>query len=70
LAVSDKTNLRVVETVDIENKASIELLKCIGFRREGHFIENTWSKGKWGSEFQFAMLKSEWKRKNLPLIKK
>ena len=51
---------RVVETVDAENIASINLLKSIGFRQEGHFIENIFFKGKWGSELQFAMLKREW----------
>lgn len=51
---------RVVEIVDAENTASINLLKSIGFRQEGHFIENIFFKGKWGSEFQYAMLKREW----------
>lgn len=51
---------RVVEIVDTENTSSISLLKSIGFRKEGHFIENIFFKGKWGSEFQFAMLKREW----------
>lgn len=51
---------RVVEIVDAENIASINLLKSIGFRQEGHFIENIFFKGKWGSEYQYAMLKREW----------
>ena len=51
---------RVVEIVDAENIASIHLLKSVGFRQEGHFIENIFFKGKWGSEFQYAMLKREW----------
>lgn len=51
---------RVVEIVDTENIASINLLKSIGFKQEGHFIENVFFKGKWGSEFQYAMLKREW----------
>ncbi|KRB56109.1 GCN5 family acetyltransferase [Flavobacterium sp. Root186] len=51
---------RVVEIVDAENIASINLLKSIGFRQEGYFIENIFFKGKWGSEFQYAMLKKEW----------
>lgn len=55
---------RVVETVDAENLASINLLKSAGFRQEGHFIENIFFKGKWGSEFQFAMLKKEWSEGN------
>jgi ribosomal-protein-alanine N-acetyltransferase len=62
-----KKNLhRVVEIVDVENTASINLLKSIGFRLEGHFIENIFFKGKWGSEFQFALLRDEWlKRKSI-----
>jgi len=51
---------RVTEIVDVENKASINLLKSLNFRQEGHFIENIFFKGKWGSEFQFALLKKEW----------
>ncbi|HOZ96721.1 MAG TPA: GNAT family protein [Niabella sp.] len=55
---------RVVEIVDTENKASINLLRSTGFRQEGHFIENIFFKGKWGSEYQFAMLKREWVQLN------
>lgn len=51
---------RVVEIVDAENIGSINLLKSTGFRQEGHFIENIFFKGKWGSEYQYAMLKREW----------
>lgn len=51
---------RVVETADAENIASINMLKSVGFRQEGYFIENIFFKGKWGSEVQFAMLKREW----------
>jgi ribosomal-protein-alanine N-acetyltransferase len=54
---------RITEIVDAENGASIHLLKSLNFKQEGHFIENIFFKGKWGSEFQFAMLKSEWKDK-------
>ncbi len=53
---------RVKEIVDVENIASIKLMESIGFRKEGHFIENIFFKGKWGSEFQYAMLHSEWKK--------
>lgn len=51
---------RVVEIVDAENIASIKLLESLGFKKEGHFVENIFFKGKWGSEFQYAMLKSEY----------
>lgn len=55
---------RVVEVVDAKNIASINLLKSSGFKQEGHFIENIFFKGKWGSEFQYAMLKREWDERN------
>jgi RimJ/RimL family protein N-acetyltransferase len=51
---------RITEIVDAENAASIQLLKSVGFKQEGHFIENVFFKGKWGSEFQYAMLRKEW----------
>ena len=57
----DEKNLhRVVEIVDAENVASIKLLESTGFKKEGHFIENIFFKGKWGSEYQYAMLQREW----------
>lgn len=56
----DKQLHRVVETVDAENAASINLLERLHFRKEGHFIENIFFKGKWGSELQYAMLRREW----------
>jgi RimJ/RimL family protein N-acetyltransferase len=54
---------RIVEIVDTENIASINLLTSAGFRQAGHFIENIFFKGNWGSEFQYAMLRSEWNAK-------
>jgi len=45
--------------VDTQNIASIQLLKSVGFRQEGHFIENIFFKVKWGNEYQYAMLKKE-----------
>jgi len=57
----DKIDIhRVVAIADTENTASILLFERLGFRREGHFIENIFFKGKWGSEIQFALLKREW----------
>jgi [ribosomal protein S5]-alanine N-acetyltransferase len=51
---------RLVEVVDIENQAPIAMLKSLSFRLEGQFLESTFLKGKWTSEFVFAMLKKEW----------
>lgn len=55
---------RIQEIVDAENAASIRLLESTGFRKEGHFIENIFFKGKWGSEMQYALLKKEWGSKS------
>lgn len=51
---------RVFAITDCENLASVALLSRLGMRREGHYIENIWFKGKWGDEYQYAMLQSEW----------
>ena len=51
---------RVCETVDARNTASIQLLRSLGFREEGHFIQNIFFKGAWGSEYVFALLRREW----------
>ena len=56
---------RVVEIVDAENIAAIRLFRSLGFKREGHFVENIFFKGKWGSEIQFAMLKKDWTEKRV-----
>jgi RimJ/RimL family protein N-acetyltransferase len=54
---------RVVAECDVENTASANLLKRLGFRCEAHLVKNIWFKGGWGSEYHFAMLENEWERK-------
>jgi [ribosomal protein S5]-alanine N-acetyltransferase len=56
---------RIEETVDAENLASIRMMESLRFRKEAHFIENIFFKGKWGSELQFAMLRREWEQLTL-----
>ncbi|MBU2178129.1 MAG: GNAT family N-acetyltransferase [Gammaproteobacteria bacterium] len=51
---------RVVATTDVNNVASYRLLEKLGFRREGHFIQNIFFKGAWGDEYQYALLGSEY----------
>jgi RimJ/RimL family protein N-acetyltransferase len=51
---------RVVAVADCENERSVALLERLGMRREGHFVENIWFKGAWGSEYLYAMLRREW----------
>lgn len=52
---------RIVAETDVKNQASINTLERLGFRREGHFVENVWHKGNWASEYHFALLEREWK---------
>ena len=59
---SEKGIHRIEETVDAENLASVRMMESLSFRKEAHFIENTFFKGKWGSEYQFAMLRREWEK--------
>jgi RimJ/RimL family protein N-acetyltransferase len=54
---------RVIAITDCENARSIALLDRLGMRREGHFVENIWFKGKWGSEYLYAILRDEWLEK-------
>jgi RimJ/RimL family protein N-acetyltransferase len=51
---------RVVAITDCENERSIALLARLGMRREGHFVQNIWFKGRWGDEYLYAVLREEW----------
>ena len=51
---------RIVLKLNTDHKEMISLLKDLGFKKEGCFIENRFVNGKWINEYQFAILKSEW----------
>jgi aminoglycoside 6'-N-acetyltransferase len=51
---------RVRAVCDVENMASSRLLERLGMRREAHFVQNTWFKGRWSSEYWYAILREEW----------
>lgn len=53
---------RVFAITDCENESSARLLESLGMRREGHFIQNIWFKGKWGDEYLYAILRAEWSK--------
>lgn len=53
---------RIIAITDVENIPSFRMLERLGFRREGHFIENVMFKGVWGSEYYYGMLKREWEK--------
>ena len=50
---------RVIAVTDVKNNGSIHLLEGLGFRQEGHFVENILFKGCWGSEYLYALLRRE-----------
>jgi RimJ/RimL family protein N-acetyltransferase len=58
---------RITALTDSENAPGSALFLRLGFRREAHFIENVWFKGKWGSEFAFALLRTEWEQQSAKL---
>ncbi len=54
-------NLHRIQAIcDVDNHASAKLLARLGFRREGHMVEHIWFKGRWASEYFFALLRREW----------
>jgi RimJ/RimL family protein N-acetyltransferase len=54
---------RVRANCDPRNTASGKLLRRLGFRHEGTFIESLWYKGQWTDEDWYAVLEKEWSEK-------
>ncbi len=57
---------RVIAITDCENHSSAALLGRLGMRREAHYIQNIWFKGKWGDEYLYAILQDEWLKRETP----
>lgn len=53
---------RVSAECDGRNEASARLLERLGFRREGHRVDNTWIKGEWTDDLLFGLLRQDWPR--------
>jgi len=51
---------RIIATCDPRNLASVRVLEKIGMRREAHFKEHKWVKGKWRDSLLYAILDHEW----------
>lgn len=56
---------RMIGRLDARNTASALLLERLGMRREAHFVENEWVKGEWADEFDYAILHTEWQRRQI-----
>jgi [ribosomal protein S5]-alanine N-acetyltransferase len=45
-----------------DNTASAHVLEKLGMRREAHFREHRWHKGRWWDTLIYAVLDHEWRR--------
>ncbi|MDA2184843.1 GNAT family protein [Bacillus cereus] len=52
---------KVIAFLDVRNNKSISVLERVGMRREGHLLQNYMLKGQWIDEYQYSLLRSEWK---------
>lgn len=53
---------RVRANTDVENHSSWHLMVKLGMRLEGTFVQNLWFKGRWSSEYGYAILQEEWRK--------
>jgi aminoglycoside 6'-N-acetyltransferase len=51
---------RLVAQIDAANTRSAALAERLGLRREAHFVENAWFKGRWSDLLVYAVLDREW----------
>jgi RimJ/RimL family protein N-acetyltransferase len=56
---------RIFATCDVENIASVHVLEKVGMRKEAHFQQHKWVKGKWRDSLLYAILDHEWKQPKL-----
>ncbi|HEY4199898.1 MAG TPA: GNAT family protein [Devosiaceae bacterium] len=51
---------RITARCDIRNGRSWRVMERLGMRREAHFREHGFVKGRWDDEFIYAILRREW----------
>ncbi|MSW68992.1 MAG: GNAT family N-acetyltransferase [Actinobacteria bacterium] len=51
---------RIVANLDARNHRSAALCERLGMRREGDKVADFWSKGRWTSSYDYALLREEW----------
>ena len=54
---------RAFAVIDVLNHPAIALFRRLGFRQEAHFVDHVWFKGRWSSEYIFAILHREWEER-------
>jgi [ribosomal protein S5]-alanine N-acetyltransferase len=52
---------RISDFCDPENQASIRVMEKVGMRREGHLVQNHYTKGRWWDSVVYAILAEEWR---------
>ncbi len=57
---------RLHATTDPRNTGSIRLLEKLGFRKEGHLLENFWFKGAWADDLLYGLLAREFTAPQIP----
>ncbi|WP_370677086.1 GNAT family N-acetyltransferase [Pleomorphomonas sp. PLEO] len=55
---------RIFARLDSANARSVAVVERLGLRREAHLIQNDRFNGKWGDEYIYALLKSEWMQRS------
>ncbi|WP_156754074.1 GNAT family N-acetyltransferase [Actinokineospora pegani] len=60
LAFEDLGMHRVIARLDAENTASVAVCERLGLRREAHFRQSEFIKGRWADEVVYAVLADEW----------
>jgi RimJ/RimL family protein N-acetyltransferase len=58
----DLNKHRIITSIDPDNKKSIRLVERIGFRKEAHFIESLFIKGKWVDNLIYALIENDWNK--------
>ncbi|GAA1477557.1 GNAT family protein [Nocardioides aestuarii] len=51
---------RIKAELDPRNESSMRLCERLGMRREGHRVQDFWTKGEWADTYEYALLASEW----------
>lgn len=54
---------RIFARLDAANTGSVRVAERLGMRREAHLRENDRFNGKWGDEYVYALLRSEWEER-------
>jgi RimJ/RimL family protein N-acetyltransferase len=58
---------RISDFCDPANSASMRVMEKLGMRREGHLLQNYYTKGRWWDSVVYAILAEEWRTQQAPL---